>query len=85
MRQIAATRDLLTNLDTKHPDILRAEGIVPADYHGSMVFRAAVESIRGTFAATTSPRAQFACSARYRGSKLRALVQPGLTFTSDAL
>ena len=59
MRQIAPTKDLLTKLDTKHPDILRAEGIVPADYHGSMVFRSAVESIRGTFAATTSPRAQF--------------------------
>jgi len=59
MRQIAPTRDLLTKLDTKHPDILRAEGIVPADYHGSMVFRSAIESIRGTLAATTSPRSQF--------------------------
>ncbi|MBM3332530.1 hypothetical protein FJY68_11905 [candidate division WOR-3 bacterium] len=59
MVQIEPTKALLANLDKSHPDILRAEGIVPADYHGSMVFRSAIESIRGTFAATTTPRAQF--------------------------
>lgn len=35
MRQIAPTRDLPTHLDTKHSDILSAEGIETADYHGS--------------------------------------------------
>ena len=81
MRQIAPTKDLLSSLDTKHPDILRAEGIVPADYHGSMVFRSAIESIRGTFAATTSPRAVRSP----RKEKREQAVSPGLTFTFDAL
>ena len=59
IRQIKPTRELLSNLNTRHPDLLKAEGIIPQDYLDGMVFRSAIESIRGTFAATTSPRAEF--------------------------
>ncbi len=59
VRQIEPTKELLRKLDAEHPDLLEARGITPADYHGRLVFRSAVESIRGTFAATTSPRAGF--------------------------
>jgi len=57
--QIEPTKELLLHLDTKHPAILKSEGVSPTDYHDGMVFRSAVESIRGTFAATTSPRLAF--------------------------
>jgi hypothetical protein len=44
-------------MDTKHPHILTQEGINPPDYHGSLVFRSAIESIRGSYIASSmSPR-----------------------------
>jgi len=51
--QIDPTIELLTQLDSRYPDILQREGINPPDYHGKKVFRSAVESIRGTFIAST--------------------------------
>lgn len=52
--QVQPTIDLLSNLDELHPDVLRAHDIHPDDYRGSLVFRSAVESIRGSFAASST-------------------------------
>ncbi len=54
MQQVQPTIELLTHLDTWHPDILQARGIQPRDYHRSLVFRSAVESIRGSFIASST-------------------------------
>jgi hypothetical protein len=43
---------LLTDLDVLHPDVLRQHSIEPVDYKGGLVFRSAVESIRGHFIAS---------------------------------
>jgi hypothetical protein len=51
--QVQPTIDLLTNLDTFHPDVLLEHEIQPADYKHGLVFRSAVESIRGTFIASS--------------------------------
>jgi len=51
--QIEPTTNLLKNLDTKYPQVLISEGIVPKDYHGKKVFRSAVETIRGEFIASS--------------------------------
>jgi hypothetical protein len=51
--QITPTIDLLRNLDSRHPDVLRTHGLEPADYHSKLVFRSAVESIRGTYIASS--------------------------------
>jgi hypothetical protein len=59
IQQIEPTKELLKHMDARHPAVLESEGITPADYHDGMVFRSAIESIRGTFAATTSPRTAF--------------------------
>jgi hypothetical protein len=51
--QVQPTIDLLTNLDALHADVLLAHEIQPDDYKGGLVFRSAVESIRGTFIASS--------------------------------
>jgi hypothetical protein len=56
--QVQPTIDLLTDLDVLHPDILRQHAIRPEDYRGSLVFRSAVESIRGSFAASSVTQRQ---------------------------
>jgi len=56
--QVTPTIDLLRNLDNKHPDILKAHGVKPADYHSKLVFRSAVESIRGTYIASSLTQRQ---------------------------
>ncbi|HEY9598682.1 MAG TPA: hypothetical protein V6D33_13530, partial [Cyanophyceae cyanobacterium] len=43
------TINLLMNLDTLHPEILLQHEIQPNDYKNSLVFRSAIESIRGRF------------------------------------
>jgi hypothetical protein len=40
-------------MDTWHPDILVQHGIVPTDYKSGLVFRSAVESIRGSYIASS--------------------------------
>lgn len=52
--QVQPTINLLTNMDVLHPDILLQHSIQPADYRGSLVFRSAVESIRGRFIASST-------------------------------
>jgi hypothetical protein len=53
--QVQPTVDLLTNMDALHPDVLRQHSIEPADYKSGLVFRSAIESIRGKFIASSTP------------------------------
>ncbi len=53
-RQVQPAIDLLSNMDVLHPDVLLQHSIQPADYKGGLVFRSAVESIRGTFIASST-------------------------------
>jgi len=50
--QIPRAIDLLRAMDARYPKVLQENGINPLDYHQNLVFRSAVESIRGTYAAT---------------------------------
>ena len=52
-QQVQPTMDLLRNLDQRYPKVLRENQIRPEDYHPGLVFRSAVESIRGTFIASS--------------------------------
>jgi hypothetical protein len=45
--------DLLRGLDQRYPQVLRENQIRPEDYHPGLVFRSAVESIRGSFIASS--------------------------------
>ena len=56
--QIEPAIELLQHLDAKHPDILVAHGLIPGDYHPKLVFRSAVESIRGTYIASSLTQRQ---------------------------
>lgn len=56
--QVNPAIELLRTLDSKHPDILRNQGMEPADYHSKLVFRSAVESIRGTYIASSLTQRQ---------------------------
>jgi hypothetical protein len=51
--QILPAINLLQTMDQRHPDVLRAEGIRPQDYHPKRIFRSAVEVIRGSFIASS--------------------------------
>jgi len=53
-RQVRPTIDLLTNMDVLHPGVLLEHAIQPADYKSGLVFRSAVESIRGRFIASST-------------------------------
>ena len=53
--QVQPTIQLLTKMDELHPDVLLQHGIQPIDYHGGLVFRSAIESIRGTYIASSRP------------------------------
>jgi hypothetical protein len=52
--EVQPTVKLLTDLDILHPDILLQHQIQPLDYKQGLVFRSAVESIRGTFIASST-------------------------------
>jgi hypothetical protein len=53
VNQVQPAIDLLTNFATLHPDVLLEHEIQPTDYKGGLVFRSAVESIRGKFIASS--------------------------------
>lgn len=53
VKQIEPTINLLSNMDELHPDVLEEHEINPRDYKSNLVFRSAVESIRGTFIASS--------------------------------
>jgi len=53
-KQVQPTIDLLTGMDVLHPDVLLQHDIQPADYKSGLVFRSAVESIRGTFISSST-------------------------------
>jgi hypothetical protein len=50
--QVKPTIKLLSDLDALHPDILLKHAIEPTDYKKGLVFRSAIESIRGSFIAS---------------------------------
>lgn len=52
--QVQSTINLLTNLDELHPEVLLQHGIEPFDYKHGLVFRSAIESIRGSFIASST-------------------------------
>jgi hypothetical protein len=52
--QVQPTVDLLTKMDVLHPEVLLQHAIQPADYKSGLVFRSAIESIRGTFIASST-------------------------------
>ena len=52
LEQIGPAIDLLRNLDSRHPEALRGAGVTPADYHPKLIFRSAVETVRGRFIAS---------------------------------
>lgn len=54
MTQVRPAINLLTNMDELHPEVLRQHNIEPADYKGGLVFRSAIESIRGSFIASST-------------------------------
>lgn len=53
-RQVQPAIDLLNNLDSLHPDVLLQHQIQPGDYKSGLVFRSAIESIRGAFIASST-------------------------------
>ena len=53
-QQVQPTVDLLTNIDVFHPDILLQHSIQPEDYKKGLVFRSAIESIRGAYIASST-------------------------------
>jgi hypothetical protein len=54
IEQVRPAIDLLSNMDVLHPDVLLQHAIQPADYKTGLVFRSAIESIRGTFIASST-------------------------------
>lgn len=54
VEQVQPTIHLLTNLDVSHPDVLRQHAINPDDYKSGLIFRSAIESIRGSFIASST-------------------------------
>ena len=58
LAQIEPTIDLLQNMDNRHPEVLLEEGIQPQDYHPKRIFRSAVETIRGSFIASSVTQRQ---------------------------
>jgi hypothetical protein len=53
-KQVQPAIELLTNMDMAHPDVLLQHDIQPNDYKNGLVFRSAIESIRGTFIASST-------------------------------
>lgn len=54
VKQVEPTMDLLEHMDTLHPDVLLEHDIEPADYTDGLVFRSAIESIRGSYIASST-------------------------------
>jgi hypothetical protein len=54
IKQIRPAINLLSNLDELHPEVLRQHSIEPDDYKKGLVFRSAIESIRGSFIASST-------------------------------
>ncbi len=69
IEQIEPAKTLLTKMDTLHPEVLRQHHVRPEDYHAGLVFRSAVESIRGSFISSSTPGRQ-----RYVAAVLDAMI-----------
>ncbi|MBL7201127.1 MAG: hypothetical protein ISS56_13395 [Anaerolineae bacterium] len=53
-KQVQPAIDLLSDMDVLHPGVLLQHAIQPDDYKSGLVFRSAIESIRGTFIASST-------------------------------
>ena len=53
-KQVQPTINLLLNLDKIDPELLLQHSIQPEDYMNSLVFRSAIESIRGSYIASST-------------------------------
>lgn len=73
--QIPRTIDLLRRMDELHPDVLQGHHIEPEAYHGGLVFRSAVESIRGSYAASSTTGRQQMVRDVLNRLKLRGEIQ----------
>lgn len=51
--QVEPAKELLRKMDKLHPDVLLQHGVQPINYHTGLVFRSAIESMRGTFIASS--------------------------------
>lgn len=71
--QVPATIELLENLHEWHPDVLQKHSILPLDYKSGLVFRSAVESIRGSFIASSTTQREGLV-----GDVLRNLMENGM-------
>lgn len=54
--EVGPTITLLSELDVLHPEILLQHQIEPLDYKQGLVFRSAIESIRGSFIASSTTK-----------------------------
>ena len=52
--QVNPAIELLSDLDILHPEILKKHNINPHDYKSGLVFRSAIESIRGKFISSST-------------------------------
>jgi hypothetical protein len=74
--QVRPARELLEGMDRLHPDVLQGHGINPPDYHGALVFRSAIEQIRGSYIARAmSPRQQHVAGVLGRLRASRRIVE----------
>lgn len=73
-KQVKPTIELLANMEVLHPDVLRQHDIEPIDYKGGLVFRSAVESIRGNFIASSTTRRESLVADVLENLRQRALI-----------
>ncbi|HEY9285189.1 MAG TPA: hypothetical protein VIP46_17175 [Pyrinomonadaceae bacterium] len=74
MNQVRPAIHLLSNLDELHPEVLRQHSIEPADYKSGLVFRSAIESIRGTFIASSTAGRQGMVKTVFEGMLERSYI-----------
>lgn len=72
--QVPRAIELLQHLDTWHPEVLLQHNIQPQDYHGSLVFRSAIESIRGRYIAGSTRGRHELVAARLEVARSRDLI-----------
>lgn len=66
--------DLLNNMDVSHPDLLLEHDIQPIDYRHGLVFRSAIESIRGTFIASSTTGRESLISDVLENMRLKGMI-----------
>jgi hypothetical protein len=78
---VDSVKDLLVHLAERHPEALSEAGLDPASWDS--LLRAAVESLRGTFAASTGEKRRFVEAVLNFGLQKRAFVNWGFVGTGN--